>query len=256
MQKYLSIFFIILGIICIIYCVISCFYTVARIGSIIIGLFGIFLLLFTCFYLPIQSLRVHKIFNITYLVSLSLLIILLISFLITCIVITRSAIQKPDPNADAIIVLGAGLRGERVSKSLAHRLDVAATYHLQNPSSCIVVSGGQGSNEIIPESLAMKNYLLYKYDIKEDAIIEESRSTRTLENFQFSKAILDQKFTTEYSTIYVTNDFHIYRSGKIAHTAGLDSQGLASLSVPYLIPNFYVREYLALIKFWLLDAND
>ena len=38
----------------------------------------------------------------------------------------------------AVIVLGAGLRGERVTDLLARRLDAAYDYHLENPNAVIV----------------------------------------------------------------------------------------------------------------------
>ena len=54
----------------------------------------------------------------------------------------------------AVIVLGAGLRGERVTDLLARRLDAAYDYHLENPNAVIVVTGGQGPGEDIHESLS------------------------------------------------------------------------------------------------------
>lgn len=51
-----------------------------------------------------------------------------------------------------VIVLGAGLRGERVTDLLARRLDAAYDYHLENPNAVIVVTGGQGPGEDIPEA--------------------------------------------------------------------------------------------------------
>ena len=45
---------------------------------------------------------------------------------------------------DAVIVLGAGLRGDQVSLTLAQRLDAAIAYHEKNPRSVIVVSGDRG----------------------------------------------------------------------------------------------------------------
>jgi hypothetical protein len=54
-------------------------------------------------------------------------------------------------NEDAIIVLGAGIHGERVSLTLRDRLDAAIDCYEQNPDAIIVVSGGQGPQEDIPE---------------------------------------------------------------------------------------------------------
>ena len=77
---------------------------------------------------------------------------------------------------DAIIVLGAGIRGEQVTRILANRLNTAIEYHKKNPSAKIIVTGdqGQGRREFIPESLAMKRYLI-AIGIPEEIIFEENK---------------------------------------------------------------------------------
>ncbi len=42
---------------------------------------------------------------------------------------------------DVVIVLGAGISGETVSKKLAKRLDSAAAYHSKNPKALVIVCG-------------------------------------------------------------------------------------------------------------------
>ena len=86
----------------------------------------------------------------------------------------------------AVIVLGAGLRGERVTDLLTRRLDAAYDYHLENPNAVIVVTGGQGPGEDIPEARAMKAYLVEK-GVPEKQILEEASSTSTEENFCFAR---------------------------------------------------------------------
>ena len=61
---------------------------------------------------------------------------------------------------NAVIVLGAAVHGRELSNTLAGRLAVAVAYHQRNPSALIVVSGGQGLQEDIPEAVAMRQYLL------------------------------------------------------------------------------------------------
>lgn len=148
---------------------------------------------------------------------------------------------------DAVIVLGAGLRGENVSRSLRRRLDAAVEYHRKNPNAVIVVSGGQGEDEAIPESLAMKRYLVAA-GVPEDMIVEESLSTSTKENFAFSKSILDERFGDDYSAAFITNDYHVPRAGFLASDAGLD--GIAHMHAktpPILLIPGAVRECAGLI---------
>ena len=91
---------------------------------------------------------------------------------------------------DAVIVLGAGLRGENLSLILRNRLDAAVEYYNENPEAVIVVSGGQGPDEDIPEAEAMERYL-YEQGVPLNKIIKEDKSTSTEENFKFSKELLE-----------------------------------------------------------------
>ena len=150
---------------------------------------------------------------------------------------------------DAVIVLGAGVNGSRVSRVLADRLKAAIDYHNENPEALIVVSGGQGPQENISEALAMEQYLTAK-GVPEELIIKEDKSTSTYENFKNSKAILDEKLGTEYTVSYVTNDFHIYRAGGIARNAGItNATHFHSSTRWYLITPSTLRECLAVAKF-------
>ena len=151
---------------------------------------------------------------------------------------------------DAIIVLGAGIHGERVSLTLKNRLEAATLYHKKNPDALIVVSGGQGPQEDITEALAMERYLIER-GIPKDRIIKEERSTSTAENFAFSKILLDERLGEEYSVAYVTNDFHIFRAGMIARNAGLENiTYVHSSTVWYLVVPCCLRECVAVLNYW------
>ncbi len=155
-------------------------------------------------------------------------------------------------NEQAVIVLGCGIRGERVSVGLAKRLNKAVEYHEQNPDSVIIVSGGQGPQEDISEALAMKRYLVEK-GIDESKIIMEDKSTSTIENFKFSHEILDEKGISEDSVAFVTNAYHVYRAATYAHKEGLSVTHLGTDIIWYTIPMNYFREMLAVVKMWVFD---
>lgn len=150
---------------------------------------------------------------------------------------------------DAVIVLGAGIRGEQVTLPLAYRLDKAVEYSKKNPDAVIVVSGGQGFQEDIPEALAMERYLISK-GVGEERIVREENSTSTYTNFTYSKEILDQLFDGDYKTAFITNNFHIYRATLTAKAAGLDSTHYHAKIQWYLIPVSYLRECAAVMKTW------
>lgn len=161
--------------------------------------------------------------------------------------------DNADYKEDAIIVLGAGIKGERIGTNLQKRLDTAIVYHKQNPDAVIVVSGGQGPYEDISEALAMERYLVAN-GIPQDRIIKEDRSTSTKENFEFSKKLLDLRFGEgQYSAAYITNGYHIYRAGLVAEDVGFNGMTHIHAETPWYtaIPNG-LREVLAVMKTWLV----
>lgn len=152
---------------------------------------------------------------------------------------------------DAVIVLGAGLNGETITLPLYYRLEKSIEYFNKNPNAIIVVSGGQGRDESITEALAMERYLLSK-GIPKNKIIKEEHSTSTYENFLFSKKLLDEYFEKDYNTVFITNDFHIFRAKGISRSAGINSSYMHAKIQWYLVPTIYIREFLANIKFLIL----
>lgn len=157
-----------------------------------------------------------------------------------------------DYTEQTVIVLGCGIRGERVSVGLAKRLNKAAEYHEKNPDAVIIVSGGQGPQEDIPEALAMKRYLVEK-GIAEDKIIMEDKSTSTITNFRNSKEIMQEEGLSLSSVVFVTNGYHVYRAASYAKAEGLTVNHLGTDIIWYTIPMNYMREMLAVIKMWVLD---
>ena len=152
---------------------------------------------------------------------------------------------------DAIIVLGAGLRGARPSSTLKGRLNAAYEYHLKNPDAIIVVSGGKGHDEDITEALAMERYLV-NLGVPKDKILKEEMSTSTYENFTFSKIILDS-LEKEYTVAYISNDYHIFRAGRIAKDAGFENTThIHSDTIWHSVLPGVLRECLGVIKYFVI----
>ncbi|MBR2893708.1 MAG: YdcF family protein [Clostridia bacterium] len=161
--------------------------------------------------------------------------------------------DNADYNEKTVIVLGCGIRGERVSVGLAKRLDKAAEYHKENPKAMIIVSGGQGPQEDISEALAMKRYLVAK-GIDEDKIIMEDKSTSTITNFRYSREIMEKEGMSLSSVVFVTNGYHVYRAASYAKAEGfLEVSHLGTDIIWYTIPMNYMREMLAVVKMWVFD---
>lgn len=157
----------------------------------------------------------------------------------------------PPLRQDFMIVLGAGLiNGERVTPLLAQRIDRAiAFYRLQQQKTGhplkFILSGGQGPDEKISEALAMKQYALSQ-GIPANAILLEERSTTTLENMRFSKALITKHGPAEAKVLFSSNNYHIFRAGIYAQQAGLTANGIGSHTAFYYLPNAFLREFAAI----------
>lgn len=151
------------------------------------------------------------------------------------------------PDIEYVIVLGSGLKGSQLSIILQQRVDTGIAYLKQYPYIPVIVSGGQGPGEDIPEAEAMSRYLVHQ-GIDQNRIIQENRSTSTFENLKFSKDILQAQGVSQPSIMIVTSNYHLYRAEMIASTLGFKVHGIASPSLEYLLPQNMLREYLAMIK--------
>ena len=75
----------------------------------------------------------------------------------------------------------------------------------------LLMSGGQGSDETRAEALAMKEYAI-EQGYSEELIITEEKSKNTLENMQFSKAVMEEKSHGEnYKCAYASSSYHLMR---------------------------------------------
>lgn len=151
---------------------------------------------------------------------------------------------------EAVVVLGAAVHGSAPSNTLVGRLDAALAYHQRNPAALVVVSGGQGPQEDLPEAVTMRQYLV-DHGVPEASIVVEDRSTSTEENFANSRALLDRLLPARYSVAFVTDEFHVYRAERIAASAGLTATHVSSRTPWYFWPANYLRESVAVLLNWL-----
>ncbi len=159
--------------------------------------------------------------------------------------IFTSAHEEPEEGADALIVLGCAVHGDRVSLTLGYRLDRAIEYLNANPNTVVIVSGGKGPGENVSEAEAMRRYMVSR-GIKDERIIKEDKSTSTEENFAFSREIIDSLFPNGARLAFVTTNFHVLRAELVAQKQGIDIDGFGADDVPYTAPNNYMREAIAL----------
>lgn len=152
-----------------------------------------------------------------------------------------------EPDLDYLIVLGAQVKKEGPSKTLRLRLDKAAEYARQNPDTVLVLSGGQGSDELVSEAQAMQDYLV-QAGIPRSRTLLESRSTNTVENIAFSRILIEEQDRTARVGI-LTSNFHLYRARKVAAHQGMQNISyIASESDRILFLHFCIRDGIAILK--------
>ena len=181
---------------------------------------------------------IYKIYRFVMMLFLSTFIILQGAITIN---FHRTSDVKSIENVNTMIILGAKVNEDGISKTLKRRLDKAIEYYNTNKNINIIVSGGQGSDELVTEALAMKNYLV-KNGVSEDKIIMEDKATTTLENIIFSKKIITDK-NLKGKVLIVTSDYHLFRGQFISSILGIDNEGLCSISPLSSRIYYMIREY-------------
>lgn len=174
------------------------------------------------------------------------------------------------PGLDYVIVLGAKVNDDGLSRTLVRRLNKAMEYADQNPDTILILSGGKGDDEPISEAEAMYGYLV-EHGIPKEQLRMEIQSTSTLENIAYSSLLIDadrQKRREMTGAVHpeisgdyieapekplsigvVTSNFHVYRALAIAKKRGFDSlEGIASGTDPVLFVHYCLRECAAILK--------
>lgn len=238
------------GVVLTVYGLILCIMSNLNLGVVLVSFLGIVTLCIGVFYSKMKRVTNIKIFKICKIIFVLFLCaeVVLISF-----IALYGFSDNVDYNEDAVIVLGAGIRRDRVTLPLKMRLDKAIEYHYKNPDALIVVTGGQGLQETVTEAYAMEKYLIQN-GVNNSKILKEEKATSTFENMKYSKEILDNYFTNDYSVVVITNNFHVFRGTRIAKNTGFENvtHMHAGLQWYNLMPCF-LRESLAVIKMIILE---
>ncbi len=200
--------------------------------------------------------------------------------------LTWSARHRPPRQAAALVVLGAGLVGTQVTVVLAARLLAAIRLHgslapgggrqtlpTERHTAAdrdgrppkrdmaetdggrrvpVVVSGGQGPDEVTSEAAAMAAFLI-DHGFDPAAILLEERSTSTRENLVHSAALVAEQAPDEADgpdgtpgrLVVVTNGFHVFRTQVLAHALRLDVVVVGCPTPPHYLPRALVRELVA-----------
>ena len=163
-------------------------------------------------------------------------------FLIAEIWILMPGLGEAPARLDYIVVLGARVDGRVPSGSLRNRIQVASEYLAANPDTIAVLSGGQGEGEEITEAQCMYDGLTAR-GIDPARLIIEDKSTDTVENLRFSRALIPE----DASVGLVTNNFHIFRSLAIAKRQDWEVSPVPVATSFISFPHYMMREFIGVV---------
>ena len=164
----------------------------------------------------------------------------------------RAARHVPAADADYLIILGCRFRRDgTLTPLLQGRVDRALDFWRRQKAATgreavLIPSGGQGADEVISEAEAMRRYLLAQ-GVPERLIRAEDRSRNTYENMANSRALIEAE-RPGAKAVYVTTNYHVFRSGVWASLAGLPAEGVGSRTKWWYWPNAFMRECAGLLR--------
>ena len=124
-------------------------------------------------------------------------------------------------DVDCIIILGAGIWGDKPSPMLEDRLLEGIKLYQNNVSDKIIMSGDHGRKEY-DEVNIMKNYAIEK-GIPSENIFMDHAGFSTYESIYRARDIFKAK-----KIVIVTQKYHLYRALYIANQLGIEAYGVGA----------------------------
>ena len=157
---------------------------------------------------------------------------------------TKKQIIKEDEykelsDVDCIIILGAGIWGDKPSPMLEDRLLEGIKLYKNNVSNKIIMSGDHGREEY-DEVNTMKNYAIENEVLSENIFMDHAGFS-TYESIYRAKEIFEAK-----KIVIVTQKYHLYRALYIANRLGMEAYGVGADPRKYVGATYReIREILA-----------
>lgn len=128
-----------------------------------------------------------------------------------------------EPEAEFVVVLGAGVNGTVPSQALRERLEAAQRYMEEYPDAILILSGGKGDNENITEAECMYLWLTER-GADPARLRREENATSTEENLAFSLDLIAAEFGVRPEKLGVISaEYHLLRASLIAKDAGVEA---------------------------------
>ena len=124
-------------------------------------------------------------------------------------------------DVDCILILGAGIWGDKPSPMLEDRLKHGIEAYNNNLSNKIIVSGDHGREEY-DEVNVMKDYIIENNILSENIFMDHAGFS-TYDSIYRAKEIFEAK-----KIIIVTQGYHLYRALHIAKSLDIEAYGIAA----------------------------
>jgi uncharacterized SAM-binding protein YcdF (DUF218 family) len=152
------------------------------------------------------------------------LLILLTGWLLMCLVLVGLIYYYGTVDgarsADAIVVLGAGLRSDgQPGWALTRRSSQGAERWKEGYAPYVLCTGGQAPSQWRSEAAACRELLL-RFGVPDEAILLEERSRSTEENALNSREILDNRGWNR--VLLVSDSYHMFRAGILFRLQGFE----------------------------------
>lgn len=225
-------------------------FSLGNLLSLALGIAMFIVLIFTA---PIlQWLEAYPILSYLY---GTLVIILLYALLVASIYMISGWINQihihHKKHLHYIVVLGSGLINNQVPPLLASRITKGIALLKHNPEATLIMSGGQGEDEEMPEGVAMRDFAIAR-GVSEEKVLAEKNSKNTRENLRFSYNLMEKPA----KIAIVTNHYHLFRALLIAKEENIPCIGYGAKTKFYFSSNAFLREFVAYLvmkkKFHLL----
>lgn len=169
---------------------------------------------------------------------------------LTAVCVCAGMEYTPRPS-DCILVLGAHVWMDgRMSNALTYRCESALKAWEDGVAPVIIVCGGQGADEPMPEAAAMYAWMR-EHGVPEDRLIAEDQSKNTRENLINARAIMEARGMK--TAAVCTSNYHLRRALWQARDEGLDACGIAARSTrdPVSFARGRLRETCSWILYFL-----
>lgn len=151
---------------------------------------------------------------------------------------------------DAVVVLGAGVPDGEVRPLLASRIEQGLAwlerFHARGGNAALLMSGGQGSDEPLPEAKAMALWAV-EHGVDAGHVLVEDASSTTQENLQFSSQLLHERGLTGPVAV-VTSNYHVLRAATLMRGLSIPGYSVGADTARYYVPAAMLREYVAMLR--------